>query len=134
MFNWVSFIPELFKPITEGLRGWNQRKAVKLESDIRIAQAVTEAKISLLANGQKADIAWENLSIQNSGWKDEFWTIVLSIPMIMCFIPGLVDYVSLGFEALTKTPEWYQWAVSIAIGSAFGVRQFTKLMQIRKGD
>jgi hypothetical protein len=115
------------------IRGWQDRKAAKLESDLRINEAVTEAKVQRLAQGQSADIAWEKTSIDNSGWKDEFWTIVLSIPAIFCFMPGMAGYIMEGFDVLRETPDWYQWALLIAIGSSFGVRRFTDLMNVKKG-
>ena len=107
---------------------------MKLEGELAVSQAKTDAHIEKIRTGQAADIAWESTSLDNSGWKDEYWTIVLSMPMIMCFIPGLVTYVERGFVALQNTPEWYQYAIGIAIGSAFGVRQFANFMKLKKGD
>ena len=134
MFDILGVIKTVGGLVSEPIKGWQKRKTAKLESDIKINQAKTDAQIQKISTGQKADIAWENTSISNAGWKDEYWTIIISLPMIMCFIPGLVLYVERGFEALQKTPDWYQWAVGIAIGSAFGVRKFTDFMKTRKGE
>lgn len=134
MFDIFSAIKMVATPITQVVAGWQERKKVKLEGDVAVAKAVTNARIEKVKTGQAADIAWEKTSLDQSGWKDEYWTIVLSIPMIMCFIPGLVDYVAQGFVALQKTPEWYQYAIGIAIGSAFGVRQIGNFMKLKKGD
>lgn len=134
MFDIWGAIKMLATPVTSVVDGWQQRKNAKLESDLAIVKAQTEAKVELLKNSQKADIAWENTSLNQSGWKDEYWTIVLSIPMVLCFVPGLVKYVTSGFEALSHTPGWYQYALGIAIGSAFGVRQFANFMKLKKGD
>lgn len=134
MFDIFGAIKMVATPITSIVTGWQERKKVKLESDIAIAQAKTKAQINKIETGQKADIAWENLSINQSGWKDEWWTLILSIPMIMCFIPGLVDYVQAGFKALNETPDWYQYSVGVAIASAFGVRRIIDFMKIKKGD
>lgn len=122
------------EPIKAVVGGWQKRKTVKLEGDIKIAEAKTIAHIEKIKTGQAADIAWEKTSIDQSGLKDEYWTIILSIPMIMCFIPGLVEYVVLGFAALENVPEWYQYAVGIAISSAFGVRKFADFMKLKKGS
>lgn len=117
--------------------GWLQdrskRQQAQLETDLKVAEAQANAKIRILEEGQKADIAWENLSVANSGWKDEWFTVVLSIPMILCFIPGAAPAVMDGFAALEKTPEWYQWVVLIAIASAFGYRKLADLMTLKKG-
>ena len=134
MFDIFGAIKMVATPITQVVTEWQKRKAVKLEGDIAITKAKTEANIDKIKTGQAADIAWEVTSLDQSGWKDEYWTIVLSIPMIMCFIPGLVEYVVQGFEALQKTPEWYRYAIGIAISSAFGVKTFANFMKLKKGD
>ena len=134
MFDIFGAIKMVATPITQIVTEWQKRKAVKLEGDIAITKAKTEANIDKIKTGQSADIAWEVTSLDQSGWKDEYWTIVLSIPMIMCFIPGLVEYVVQGFEALQKTPEWYRYAIGIAISSAFGVKTFANFMKLKKGD
>ena len=120
-------------PLTDIAKSWQRRKTVKLESELAITKAKTDANIKKIQTGQVADIAWEKTSLEQSGWKDEYWTIVLSMPMIMCFVPGLVTYVEQGFNALQSTPPWYRYAVGIAIGSAFGVKTFANFMTLKKG-
>jgi len=120
-------------PVVSMFTGWQERKKVKLESDIAIAKATTEAKIEKVRTQQAGDIAWENTSINNSGWKDEYFTVVLSIPAILCFIPGMADYVKQGFDALKFTPDWYQYAFGIAVASSFGYKKFADFMALKKG-
>ena len=134
MFDIFGAIKMVATPISSVITGWQQRKAVKLEGDIAISKAKTEANIDKIKPGQVADIAWEKTSLDQSGWKDEWWTLVLSFPLVMCFIPGLVKYVKDGFDVLQTTPEWYRYAIGIAISSAFGVRQFASFMKLKKGD
>lgn len=134
MFDIFGAIKMVATPITQVVTGWQKRKTVKLEGDLAVAKAVTDARCKKISTGQAADIAWEKTSLDQSGWKDEYWTLVLSIPLVMCFIPGLVKYVKDGFEVLQTTPEWYRYAIGIAISSAFGVRQFASLMKLKKGD
>jgi hypothetical protein len=119
-------------------KGWlsahQQRKQAKLNSELKLEEARADAMIELMKNQQAADVAWETLSIQRNGWKDEWFTVLLSIPMVLCFVPGGAQYVKAGFDALqASTPEWYQWAFLIAVGSAFGIRKFADLMQLKKG-
>lgn len=134
MLNWIPFIG----PIIEGVKDWiNAREArakAALDSELRINEAQTQAKIRHLETSQAADIAWENLSIQNSGWKDEWLTILLSIPLILCFIPGMDTYVYRGFESLRNTPDWYQWSVMIVVASSFGYKKIADFMALKKGD
>lgn len=134
MFDIFGAIKMVASPVTDIVKGWQQRKTVKLEGDLAISKAKTDANIKKIATGQVADIAWEKTSLEQSGWKDEYWTIVLSLPMIMCFIPGLVTYVERGFAALQQTPLWYRYVVGLAIGSAFGVKSVANFMVLKKGQ
>jgi len=128
-----GFIKGLISPATEIVKGWQARKAAKLESDLAINTARTASIIHTLKTKQEGDIAWENLSIDKSGWKDEYFTIVLSIPAILCFVPGMVEYVVAGFNALRGCPDFYQWMLGISVGSAFGYKRIADFMAIKKG-
>ena len=134
MLDILTAIKMVAAPVASMVTGWQKRKTAKLDSDLAISQAKTTANIKKIETGQTADIAWEKTSLEQSGWKDEYWTIVLSIPMVMCFIPGLVVYVEKGFAALQQTPEWYRYVIGVAIGSAFGVRQIANFMNLKKGQ
>ncbi|MDB4302182.1 hypothetical protein N9924_01305 [bacterium] len=72
--------------------------------------------------------SWEEIHAKGShnSWKDEFWTIVFAIPLILCFIPSMTDVVSAGFVVLDSTPEWYRYTVGVLVGSSVGIRQFNK--------
>lgn len=99
-------------------------------------QAKHEAKMSVIQN--YAD--WESKMADASAtsWKDEFWTIVLSVPVFMIGYAIALDdtdviaRTKLGFEALSGLPEWYQYLLFIAISSSFGIRGVGKLMELRK--
>lgn len=134
MFDVFGAIKMVAGPLFSMAKGWQERKTVKLEGDLAVAKAVTDARIEKVKTGQSADIAWEKTSLDNSGWKDEWFVILLSIPMILCFIPGGSYYVEQGFRALELTPRWYQWALMVAIGSSFGYKKICDFMSFKKGD
>lgn len=135
------FWKALIAPFTTGLgmvgdhfKDKRARKKAALDSALAIDKAKTEAVIKKMHTSQEADIAWQNLSIQQSGWKDEFFTIVLSIPMILCFIPGMDVYVAAGFKAISENvPDWYQWSFMVAVASAFGYKKLADVMSLKKG-
>lgn len=93
-----------------------------------IAQAETKSKISRLERLASADIDYDITALENSGgsWKDEWFTILLSIPAIICFIPGGADIATQGFEALSTSPEYYRWGLTGAISASFGLRGFNR--------
>lgn len=55
-------------------------------------------------------------------WVDEYWTVVLTVPMVMAFVPLLDGQVTKGFVALHNAPQWYVDAVGAAVLFAFGRR------------
>jgi hypothetical protein len=57
-----------------------------------------------------------------SSWKDEWFVVILSIPLILCWIPGAEGWVDRGFAQLNKAPDWYFYSLGIAISASFGVR------------
>lgn len=57
-----------------------------------------------------------------SSWKDEFWTVIWSIPVIMCFVPGGVEHALAGFNALKQMPEWYTYTLVTIVLASFGIR------------
>lgn len=99
-------------------------------------QAKHEAKMKVI----QSDSDWESKMADASAnsWKDEFWTIVLSVPIFMIGYsivvgdPEIVGRVEQGFVALSGLPEWYQMLLFIAISSSFGIKGVTKLMSLRK--
>ena len=127
----MKWIVDLLRIVPNVVQSYAARKQAKLESELRVTEAVTTAKIEAVKAGDLSAAAWDNLQIQNSGWKDEWFVVVLSIPLIMSFIPGLEGYVMQGFNVLSGTPEWYQWAVGIAVSASFGYRKFADVLSIK---
>jgi hypothetical protein len=99
-------------------------------------QAKHDQKMSIIKNNAN----WEEQMAAASGssWKDEFWTIILAVPVVAISYaaitndPTLVESVKESFLALDELPDWYQYLLFIAISSSFGIRGATKLMELRK--
>ena len=85
---------------------------------------IKEKKIDRLVNADDKVAEWEAIQAESGkySWKDEFWTIVLAIPMIGCFIPGGEEIMINGFNALDNMPDFYQYWLGIAVLAAFGVK------------
>ena len=99
-----------------------------------ITKLEREGEIKRVQSAIDNEAAWDLAQAENSGWKDEYLTIVLSIPLIGCFIPGLDVYVTRGFAVLETTPVWFQAAIGVMIAAAFGMKQFAKYMETKKAD
>ena len=117
-------IQALIPAITELAGGWLKGKAEEkaATSKAKVAKAEAEAEVMKVAATHEA--GWEKIMAQASdnSWKDEAWTILFIIIIAMCFIPFTQPYVEEGFAALSRTPEWFQWAMYASIGASFGIR------------
>ena len=99
-------------------------------------QAKHEAKMNVIQN----DADWETkmADASGNGWKDEFWTIVLAVPIFMVGYAIVVDDMTVihrveqAFAALNGLPEWYQYLLFVAISASFGIKGASKLMGMRK--
>jgi hypothetical protein len=87
-----------------------------------------QGNIERIERSDNKEAEWEKIMAEGSknSWKDEFWTVILAIPLVMCFIPATVPYIREGFLVLETMPEYYRYWLGLAIGAAFAVRQFKK--------
>jgi hypothetical protein len=77
---------------------------------------------------------WDEVHAAGSqtSWKDEFWTLVFGIPLILCFIPPTVPYVREGFAILDTMPDWYKAGLGTLIAASVGYQKFIGVMNSRK--
>jgi len=100
-------------------------------------KAIQQRKISVIQN----DADWENkmADATSNSWKDEFWSIILALPIMAVVYSVAMDDVSIiervneGFAALNQLPEWYQYLLFIAVSASFGLKSADKLMGLKKG-
>ena len=99
-------------------------------------KAIQERKISAIQN----DADWETkmADATKDSWKDEFWSIVLALPIVAIAYSVAIDDVSIidrvkqGFEVLNTLPEWYQYLLFIAVSASFGLKSADKIMGMKK--
>ena len=99
------------------------------------AQAKHQAKLQVIQN----DADWESKMAEasNNSWKDEFWTIVLAVPLfclgysVVADDASIVDRVRYSFDVLSTLPDWYQYLLFLAVSASFGIRGADKLMKLR---
>ena len=113
----IQFITPLIAPIADY---FSKRTEAKKEVKIKQIERVVNADDKLAA--------WEEIQANNSGtsWKDEFWTVVFAIPLLMCFVPHLTPYVHQGFIVLGNTPEWYQYTLITLVLASVGIRNIRR--------
>jgi hypothetical protein len=107
------------------LNGKVETKAA--ETKVKVAKAEAEAQIMLSRATSEAD--WEKIMAQGSqsSWKDEWLTILFSIPLILVFTGEWGrQVVQNGFVALDSMPQWYSYTLGVIVAASFGVRSATK--------
>lgn len=92
----------------------------QLDAKAKVKAAEAETKMKL-ATGE---ISWEQAAIEASkdSWKDELWTIVFVLILVLNFIPSMQDIMARGFANLETTPMWVQWGMYASIAASFGIR------------
>jgi hypothetical protein len=121
---------QFLTPIANLAGSWLDAKTTKQAAEAKLKLTEAEAKAKILLSEKTSVADWERIMAENSGssWKDEFFVIVLSIPMILCFIPGMEGVVKHGFEQLQAAPDWYMYALLTAISASFGIRGFKQFL------
>jgi len=86
--------------------------------------AVKQQQVQRVMNSDDQVAEWEKIQAESGkhSWKDEFWTIVLAIPAIGCFIPGGAEVMTAGFVALAQMPTFFQYGLGVAVLTSIGVR------------
>lgn len=126
----------MFKTILKFLSGgpaeqigeyFNQRqklkqelKITKIQGEIAIATATVKAKIAQQEHIQ----TWEQtyVNAQAHSLKDEVVLGVVLFPYVGAFIPGIQDYIVIGFEYLDKMPYWAVGLTVTILLAIYGIR------------
>tara|TARA_B000000441_G_scaffold52172_1_gene34699 strand:- start:846 stop:1226 length:381 start_codon:yes stop_codon:yes gene_type:complete len=101
-----------------------------------VAKAKHEAQIQTIQNN--ADWEAKMADASANSWKDEFWTLVLSVPIFMIGYsiivddPSIIARTKLAFEALDELPDYYQYLLFICISASFGIKGVDRLLSLKK--
>ena len=103
-------------------------KVMQTRSQTKQIQAMAEQKHyeKMLEGKINYEVAKQN-AMDNS-WRDEWFTILLSIPLLIIFgsifldKPEWITKLKEGFETMNQLPDWYIYALLAAIASSFGLK------------
>jgi hypothetical protein len=68
-------------------------------------------------------------------WKDEWFTILLSLPIIFVAYGvamddmNVIERVHYAFEVLATLPEWFQYLLYTAVLASFGIKGVDKIIK-----
>ena len=123
---WSSIVTAVLGKLAPNIAEYyitKQRLKAEIELEKLRGKAEYErAKTKRAEASEGRDHEWEILSIKNSGYKDEWVLGLVSIPMILSFVPSTQVYVSQGFVVLEGTPEWYRFIVMSIFLAVYGIR------------
>ena len=123
-------IQALIGPITELAGTWLNGKVQTKAAETKAMVAKSEAEAQIMLSRATSEADWEKIMAQGSqsSWKDEWLTILFSIPLILVFTGDWGrEVVANGFTALEAMPEWYQYTLGVIVAASFGVRSATRL-------
>ena len=116
-------------PIAEGFVGKMKANAelkmLKAKREV-IVEEKTQERMTALAT---SDLEWDKVMADASSdsWKDEFWTHIFAIPLVLSFIPATPPYGTYGLEALEKTPEWYRYCLLTLVAASVGRHEIPRI-------
>ena len=129
---WImDVIGAVIAPVTEVVKGYQERKTLSVELEAKEKDRQHEINLKkvdvaaeLAKQGQQIEASWDINAQQDmkTSWKDEYLTILFSMPLIGAFIPSTQEAVLKGFETLQKTPDWYMLLVTGIVAAVFGLR------------
>ena len=125
----------LIGPIANLAGTWFQNKLEKTKADGQAKVAEAKARASVAEQVAAGKVKWEGKMADATvdSWKDEFALVVLLLPAILVFIPGMREYVKEGFEVLATLPNWYQYLLYIAISASFGIKGVGQAAKMIRG-
>lgn len=109
-------------PILDLIKGAQESRQRKTE----IEAAAHDRVIEQIAKTEEMDQALALAQVQSAGWRDDWFTYLLSIPLVLAFVPKMVPYIQQGFLALDGMPLFYKAFLGSAVASAFGLRTVDK--------
>ena len=117
-------IQALIGPISGLVGSWMDSKTEEQRGKSAVAKAKAEAEAKVMVSAATSTADWEKLMAKGSqsSWKDEWLTILFSIPLILSFCGDWGrTIVAEGFAALGMMPDWYQYTLGVIVAASFGV-------------
>tara|TARA_B100000780_G_scaffold75850_1_gene51092 strand:- start:7865 stop:8257 length:393 start_codon:yes stop_codon:yes gene_type:complete len=128
-------LSSLIGPIANLAGTWLQAKVDTKAAETKMKVSAAEAKSQILMSQCQSEANWEAIMAQGStsSWKDEYITILMSLPIIICFTGEAGrDMVFDGFAALDEAPDWFIYTWGCVVAASFGIRGATQYFGNKK--
>ena len=124
-----SIFSSIAKGIVQPVVGYFDTKQKLREqtatNKLNYLKALGDRQASLVSQGLAADATWEMESIRAGQSYRGIELIIISIPTVMCFTP-YAYIVRNGFDALAKTPTWFQFVFVTIFLANYGIRTWRR--------
>jgi hypothetical protein len=95
--------------------------------DSKTQLKLTEAEIKKKQLTGEIDWDIEAIRATQNSWKDEWITLLFSIPLILAFCGEWGnEIVQAGFTSLEAMPTWYQYSLGGIVSASIGMRSVSK--------
>mgnify|MGYP003585231905 CR=1 FL=1 len=95
-------------------------RRLKAESKLTLEKARLDAELKRVSSMEDYDtVAVQGMA---QSWKDEFLVLVFTLILLGNFLPGVQDYVLIGWGYLEKAPEWFTYSYMGMVAASFGTR------------
>ena len=120
----------LIAPIAEVAKTWIGGKVEASRAKSEANLEITKARAEIAKKVAAGELEWNQAMAEASAssWKDEWLTILVSIPLVLAFT-GNEDVVMKGFTALEQTPDFYKTAVGVVFAASFGIQSIKNMMK-----
>ena len=120
----------LIGPVVELAGTYLKGRVERSKAEVEAKVATSAAKAAVMTKVASGEMEWNQAWAEGAqkSWKDEWLTILVSIPLILAFT-GYEDVVQRGFEALEAMPDYYKTAVGVVFAASFGIQSVTKMFK-----
>jgi hypothetical protein len=125
----------LIGPIAELAGGWLKGKASAQAASANLKLVEAEAKATIMKSAATSEADWEKIMAQGTqnSLKDEWLTILFSIPLVLAFCGEWGrQIVADGFASLETMPSYYQYTLGVIVSASFATRSATKFFGGKK--
>ena len=119
----------LVGPIADLAGTWLNGKVEKTKAEAATKVAKAKAEAVIMEKKATGEIDWDLAAMRasQSSWKDEWLTIIFTIPLILSFCGDWGrQIVHDGFMSLQQMPDWYQISLGCIVAASFGIRSASK--------
>ncbi len=120
-----SIASGIVKPVVGYFKNKSDLAAQTQANKLNYLKALGDRQASLVSQGLAADATWEMESIRAGQSYRGVELLIISIPVTLCFTPWSY-IVRDGFDALAKTPSWFQFVFVTIFLANYGIRTWRR--------